>query len=165
VRANGRLWPADWWKALLAFAYLTGWRIGENLELRRDDVNLDTGVAMVDAESTKGCRTAQVGMHSVVVEHLRAIVEFKPLVFAGRTTNGRSRPTSPPSRRPRGSSTRAHSIGCASDSPTPTSTRCLRICYNASCGTRRPARRGGISTLPSACDAPGRPHGCTCRMC
>lgn len=82
ARPAGRRYPAeDWWKALLAFAYLTGWRIGEILDLRRDDVDLEAGIATVDAESTKGRRTARVELHPVVVDHLRAIVEFTPFVF------------------------------------------------------------------------------------
>jgi integrase len=60
---------------------MTGWRIGEILDLRRVDVDLETGIATVDAESTKGRRTARVELHPVVVDHLRAIVEFQPLVF------------------------------------------------------------------------------------
>jgi integrase len=82
ARPAGRRYPAaDWWKALLAFAYLTGWRIGEILDLRREDVDLDAGIATVDAVSTKGRRTARVELHPIVVEHLLAIVEFQPLVF------------------------------------------------------------------------------------
>lgn len=82
ARPAGRRYPAaDWWKALLCFAYMTGWRIGEILDLRRVDVDLETGIATVDAESTKGRRTARVELHPVVVDHLRAIVEFQPLVF------------------------------------------------------------------------------------
>jgi integrase len=82
TRPAGRRYAAgDWWKALLAFAYLTGWRIGEILDLRREDLDLDNGIATVDAESTKGRRTARVELHPVVVDRLRAIVEFQPLVF------------------------------------------------------------------------------------
>jgi integrase len=82
TRPEGRRYPAaDWWRALLAFAYMTGWRIGEILDLRRDDVNLETGIATVDAENTKGRREARVELHPIVVDHLRAIVEFQPLVF------------------------------------------------------------------------------------
>lgn len=81
-RPGGRRYPAgDWWRALLCFAYLTGWRIGEILDLRRDDVDLETGIATVDAESTKGRRTARVELHPIVVEHLRGIIEFSPFVF------------------------------------------------------------------------------------
>jgi integrase len=82
ARPAGRRYPAaDWWRALLCFAYVTGWRIGEILDLRRADVDLETGIATVDAESTKGRRTARVELHPVIVEHLRAIVEFQPFVF------------------------------------------------------------------------------------
>lgn len=81
-RPAGRHYPAgDWWQALLAFAYLTGWRIGEILDLRRDDVDLETGIATVDADSTKGRRTARVELHPVILEKLRALVGFHPMVF------------------------------------------------------------------------------------
>ena len=81
-RPAGRRYPAaDWWRALFAFAYLTGWRVGEILDLRRLDVDLEAGIATVDAESTKGRRTARVELHPVIVDHLRAIVEFQPFVF------------------------------------------------------------------------------------
>ena len=72
---------ADWWKALLCFAYMTGWRIGEILALRRADLDLDAGIATVDAESTKGRREARVELHPVVIEHLRGIASFGELVF------------------------------------------------------------------------------------
>ncbi len=82
TRPDGRHYAAaDWWKALLAFAYLTGWRIGEILDLRRDDVDLETGVARVAAEGTKGRREARVELPAIVVEHVRAILDFQPLVF------------------------------------------------------------------------------------
>jgi integrase len=82
VRPAGRRYPAeDWWQALLAFAYLTGRRIGEILDLRRDDLDLESSIATVDADSTKGRRTARVELHPVVVDRLRAIVEFQPMVF------------------------------------------------------------------------------------
>ncbi len=82
ARPEGRRYPAaDWWRALLCFAYMTGWRVGEILDLRRADVDLDAGIATVDADSTKGRRTARVELHPIVVDHLRAIVEFQPLVF------------------------------------------------------------------------------------
>jgi integrase len=82
ARPGGRRYAAkEWWQALLAFAYLTGWRIGEILALRRADVDLEAGVAVVDAENTKGRRTARVELHPVVIDHLEAIAEFTPLVF------------------------------------------------------------------------------------
>ena len=51
---------ADWWRAFLTFAYMTGWRVGEPLSQLVDHV--EEGVA-------------------VVVEHLRKIASFDPLVF------------------------------------------------------------------------------------
>lgn len=82
TRPSGRHYlPADWWQTLLAFAYMTGWRIGEILDLRRADLNLETGLATIDAESTKGRRTARVELHPIVIEHLRGIADFQPFIF------------------------------------------------------------------------------------
>lgn len=82
TRPEGRHYlAADWWKALLVFAYMTGWRVGEILDLRRDDLDLDAGTARVDADSTKGRREARIELHPVVIDHLRAIVGFGPFVF------------------------------------------------------------------------------------
>jgi integrase len=79
--AGCRYTAGDWWRALLAFAYLIGWRIGKILELRRDDLDLKSGIATVDADSTKGRCTARAKLHPVVIDRLRSIVEFSPLVF------------------------------------------------------------------------------------
>lgn len=82
TRPVDRCYPApDWWKALLCFAYMTGWRIGEILDLKRSDLDLATGVATVEAESTKGRRTARVELHPVVITHLKAIADFSERVF------------------------------------------------------------------------------------
>jgi len=35
--------PADWWRALISFCYMTGWRISEPLAVRREDIDLDAG--------------------------------------------------------------------------------------------------------------------------
>ena len=40
------------------------------------------GVAFVPAEDTKGKRDARVELHSVVIDHLKGILSFGPLVFA-----------------------------------------------------------------------------------
>jgi len=79
--AGQRYSPADWWRALLAFAYMTGWRVGEPLALRWDDVSLDNGEAITRHEDNKGKRDERAPLHSVVVDHLRRIVDFGELVF------------------------------------------------------------------------------------
>ena len=73
--------PADWWRALLTFMYMTGWRICEPLALRWDDVSLDDGWAITRAADNKGKRDEKVPLHPIVVEHLRKIVDFGHLVF------------------------------------------------------------------------------------
>ncbi len=73
--------PADWWRALLTFLYMTGWRIGEPLALQWDDVSLDEGWAITRADDNKGRRDEKVPLHPIVVEHLRKIVDFGSMVF------------------------------------------------------------------------------------
>jgi integrase len=76
---------AEWWRALLTFAYLTGWRISEILSLRRDGINWETGVATIPADATKGKREARVELHPIVMDHLKLIVTFSPVVFGWPT--------------------------------------------------------------------------------
>jgi integrase len=72
---------ADWWRALLMFAYMTGWRISEILALKWDDVSLDGASAITRHGDNKGGRDERVPLHNVAVKHLRKIVDFGPLVF------------------------------------------------------------------------------------
>jgi integrase len=65
--------PADWWRALLVFGYMTGWRIGDMLALRRDRVNMETGAAVSMGEDNKGKRDDLFHLHPVVLEHLRKL--------------------------------------------------------------------------------------------
>ncbi len=74
--------PAEWWRALITFAYLTGWRIGEILELKRDDLDFEAGTAFVSAEHTKGGRDARIRLPQAVLDQLKMIIGFEPLVFA-----------------------------------------------------------------------------------
>ncbi len=78
---GGNYQAADWWRALLAMCYMTGWRIGEVLALRRDDLDLAAGVAITRAADNKGRRDERVKLHAVVVEHLKRLGGFTPLVF------------------------------------------------------------------------------------
>lgn len=73
--------PADWWRGLLMFGYMTGWRIGSMLALRWEDVDLDKGQALSRAENNKGGRDQFIPLHPVVVDHLRKLRSFSPMVF------------------------------------------------------------------------------------
>jgi len=79
--ANPNYTPEDWWKALLTMGYMTGWRVTEILALRWDDVSLDNATAITRWEDNKGKRDELVPLHRIVVEHLRRIIDFGPLVF------------------------------------------------------------------------------------
>jgi integrase len=74
--------PQEWWQALLTFAYLTGWRIGEILELRREDINYAEGVAFLPAEKTKGKRDIRVKLPEAVLEHVKRIQSLDELAFS-----------------------------------------------------------------------------------
>jgi integrase len=79
----------DWWRGVLMFAYMTGWRISEIVgTLTWDDVSLDDAHAVTRHGDNKGKRDERVPLHSVVIEHLRKLVDLGPLVFPwshGRT--------------------------------------------------------------------------------
>jgi integrase len=72
---------AEWWRALIVTAYMTGWRISELLGLNRDDLDLAAAVAITRAEDNKGNRDESVGLHPVVVEHLQKLASFEAKVF------------------------------------------------------------------------------------
>jgi integrase len=71
----------DWWRGLVVMAYMTGWRIGDLLAARRDDVDLQNGIAISRAENNKGKRDERIRLHPVVVEHLKRLASFDPCVF------------------------------------------------------------------------------------
>lgn len=73
--------PAEWWRALLVFAYMTGWRIGAMLALRWEDVDLERGAAFSRHADNKGKRDTWSPLHPAVVSHLEPLRGFHPLVF------------------------------------------------------------------------------------
>jgi integrase len=80
---------ADWWRGLLVTAYMTGWRIGALLALRREDLDLERGVALSRAEDNKGKRDVKAPLHPVIVEHLRRLPAFTDAVFPWRSERRR----------------------------------------------------------------------------
>ncbi len=79
---EGMPYPAaDWWRGIIVMAYMTGWRIGDLLAFRRDDLDLDQATAITRFEDNKGKRDECVKLHPVVVEHLRRLAHFDPCVF------------------------------------------------------------------------------------
>jgi integrase len=82
LRPDALPYPAgQWWRSLLMTAFMTGWRIGSLLALRREDVDLDAGTARSRAQDNKGRRDQLIALHPVVVEHLRLVPSFGPLYF------------------------------------------------------------------------------------
>ena len=72
---------ADWWRAFLVFQAMTGWRMGEPLALRVDDVDFKAGQAITRHGDNKGRRDEAIPLHPVVVEHLQRIIGPPGLVF------------------------------------------------------------------------------------
>jgi integrase len=72
---------ADWWRAFVVFLYMTGWRVGEPLALKRDDLDMEAGVAITRHGDNKGKRDERVPLHPIVIEHIERIQSFSPVVF------------------------------------------------------------------------------------
>jgi integrase len=72
---------ADWWRGLIVLGYWTGWRIGDILGLRREDLDLEGGYAVTRFEDNKGKRDDKVKLHPVILVHLAALGGFTPTVF------------------------------------------------------------------------------------
>ncbi len=84
---RGLAFPAaDWWRALIVMAYMTGWRIGQLLALRRDDVDLKEGTALTRADDNKGGRDQRIKLHPAIIEHLKTLAGFTPMLFPWKLT-------------------------------------------------------------------------------
>lgn len=80
--------PEDWWKAFLLFQFMTGWRVGQVLALRWDQ--LREGTILSRAEDNKGKRDVALPLHPILVEHmeqLRDSGQAKIFAFRGVTRN------------------------------------------------------------------------------
>lgn len=75
---------ADWWRALLVFAHMTGWRIGAILAMKREDLDLEGKAVITRYADNKGKRDDRTPLHPVIVEHLQRIPHFGKLVFEWR---------------------------------------------------------------------------------
>lgn len=74
--------PVDWWRGLLVLLYMTGWRIGQTLKLKSEDIDLEAGTALTQADANKGRRDQLLPLHPLAVEHLRPLAaSFDSRVF------------------------------------------------------------------------------------
>ena len=73
--------PCVWWRSLLATCYMTGWRIGELLAMRTEDVDCETKTVITRHSDNKGKREELVPVHAVVIEHLTRVITDHPFVF------------------------------------------------------------------------------------
>ncbi len=63
-----------WWRAMLVFGQMTGWRRGETLALKWVDVDLDKAQAITRAAFNKGQRDEITPLHPVVIEYISLIL-------------------------------------------------------------------------------------------
>src|SRR5262249_17497384 len=61
--------------------YMTGWRISSLMALRWEHVDLEAGTALSRGEDNKGKRDQLIALAPVVIEHLRRLPTFSPVVF------------------------------------------------------------------------------------
>lgn len=74
--------PADWWRGLLLLLYMTGWRIGQTMKLRLEDIDFEEGTALNRANTNKGKRDQLIPLHPLVMQYLKPLAAtFNPLVF------------------------------------------------------------------------------------
>ncbi len=74
--------PVHWWRGLLLLLFMSGWRIGQTLAIRRDDIDFEAGAALSRAESNKGRRDQLIPLHPLVIEHLKPLTaSFNRMVF------------------------------------------------------------------------------------
>ena len=63
----------DYWRAVISFALVTGWRINEILNIRRDDVNFETGQVVARWDDSKGKRDELIFVPETIIELFRPV--------------------------------------------------------------------------------------------
>jgi len=80
--------PADWWRGLLVLLYMSGWRIGQTLKLKMEDIDFEAGTALSRADANKGRRDQLIPLHPLVIQHLKPMTaSFSPLIFPWNYNN------------------------------------------------------------------------------
>lgn len=71
--------PPDYWRAVLAFAFITGWRLNEILSIRRDDVNFETNQVIARWDDSKSKRDESIFVPDSMLDLLRPVWQnFRP---------------------------------------------------------------------------------------
>ncbi len=74
--------PADWWRGLLLLLYMTGWRIGQTMKLKLEDIDFEAGTALNRADTNKGRRDQLIPLHPLVIQYLKPLAAtFDSRVF------------------------------------------------------------------------------------
>ncbi len=74
--------PTEWWRGLLLLLFMTGWRIGQTMKLKLEDIDFEEGTALNRADTNKGRRDQLIPLHPLVIQYLKPLAAtFNPLVF------------------------------------------------------------------------------------
>jgi integrase len=65
--------PCQYWHGFLAFLYVTGWRLNEVLNIRRDDVDFEASQAISRWDDAKGKRDELIHVPPALLELLRPV--------------------------------------------------------------------------------------------
>lgn len=65
--------PGEFWRALITFCYLTGWRIDETVNIPKSRVDLQKGTALTVHTSNKGRKDVRSFLDPAIVSHLEGI--------------------------------------------------------------------------------------------
>ena len=80
--------PADWWRGLLVLLFMTGWRVGQTLKLKMEDIDSEAGTALSRADANKGRRDQLIPLHPLVIQHLKPLTaSFDSIVFPWNHNN------------------------------------------------------------------------------
>jgi integrase len=63
----------DYWRALISFAFVTEWRINEILNIRRDDVNFESGQIVARWDDSKGKRDELIYVPQSLLDLLKPV--------------------------------------------------------------------------------------------
>lgn len=74
--------PEQWWRGFLTFLFMTGWRVGQALSLKWNDVYPEKNLVISWSSQNKGRRAEYVPVHDVVMKHMSPLAAtHKPKVF------------------------------------------------------------------------------------
>lgn len=66
--------PDQWWRGLLVFIYMTGWRISATLAVRLEDLDAAAATLKSQAADNKGRRDQLIALHPLILSQLQPLI-------------------------------------------------------------------------------------------